>query len=126
MTDERLPIERMVEFSTALLSAWSLQSSTLWTTENPAAGHCGVTALVANDLFGGDIYKTRYGDVWHFYNVIDGHRHDFTKSQFAKPLSYSGVESDCEEAFGDTNAEQCAHLKEMVCRLLGAKFISHH
>ncbi len=114
MPDYSLSKDRFSEFSAALFRSWSLQSSSLWTAENPAAGHCGVTALVANDLFGGEICKTRYGNIWHFYNIIDGHRRDFTKSQFVTSLDYADVASDREEAFGDTNAEQYDHLKKAV------------
>lgn len=126
MSDDKLPKERMVEFQAVLPSAWSMQSSSLWTAENPASGHCGVTALVANELFGGDICKTRYGAIWHFYNVIDGQRQDFTESQFAEPLHYSDVASDREEAFGDTNAEQYTNLKRAVCELIDITPKSRH
>lgn len=122
MPDERLPKEHLAEFLAALFDAWSLQSSSLWTAENPAAGHCGVTALVANDMFGGKICKTPHGDVWHFYNLIDDQRLDFTESQFGKPLLYSDVASDRVEAFSDTNAKQYAHLRKAICRSLGAPY----
>lgn len=50
----------------ALLQSWSLQSSSKWTKDNPAKGQCGVTALVVNDLFGGEIMKTKLPGGWHF------------------------------------------------------------
>ncbi|PZN12624.1 MAG: hypothetical protein DIU69_02970 [Bacillota bacterium] len=37
---------------------WSKDTSSKYTPENPARGQCGVTALVANDLLGGEILKT--------------------------------------------------------------------
>lgn len=106
-------------FQRALPDCWSLESSSRWTQNNPALGQCGVTALVAHDLFGGDILKTPFEDMWHFYNRIDGQVHDFTQSQFAAPLDYGHLPSDREEAFGDTNASQYAHLKGAVFAALG-------
>lgn len=106
------------KFSQALEAAWSSQSSTLWTAENPAAGQCGVTALVASDQLGAEILKTRYGSIWHFYNRIDGKRHDFTQSQFDAPIVYDDLPSTRDEAFGDTNARQYAYLSDAVKQAL--------
>ena len=103
----------------ALFASWSLQSSSLWTAENPAVGHFGVTALVVNDLFGGGIYKTRYDDIWHFYNVINNQRYDFTESQFEQPLHYLDVVSSRAEAFCDTNTAQYAYLKKASYEIKG-------
>ncbi|WP_433664033.1 YunG family protein [Nocardia sp. CA-128927] len=40
-----------------------------WQPENPAWGHCDVTALVVNDIFGGELMV---GEVW-----LDGEQHGF-------------------------------------------------
>jgi hypothetical protein len=40
-----------------------------WEPGNPAWGHCDITALIVNDLFGGDLML---GEVW-----LDGERHGF-------------------------------------------------
>ncbi len=37
----------------ALIRSWSIETSSKWTTENPAKGQCGVTALVVQDIYGG-------------------------------------------------------------------------
>ena len=42
----------------ALLGAWSPATSGGWLNESPARGQCSVTALLLNELFGGDILKT--------------------------------------------------------------------
>jgi len=102
----------------ALRQSWSLESSTKWKAENPALGHCGVSALVAHDHLGGEILKTRYGDLWHFYNRIDGRIVDFTEDQFDSPVQYDHVPSDRDEAFGDTNAAQYGHLSVAVSAAL--------
>ena len=106
------------EFETALLNSWSLESSALWTKNTPAAGQCGVTALVANDVLGAEVLKTRYGDLWHFCNRLDGLRYDFTDSQFDAPIVYDDILSNREEAFGDTNASQYNYLRDAVVRHL--------
>lgn len=69
----------------ALRKAWSLKTAVQWTPENPASGQCNVTAAVINDLFGGEILRTRLPNVWHYYNRIEGGRVDFTDSLFSSP-----------------------------------------
>lgn len=38
----------------ALYKSWSSDSSSKWSQDNPAKGQCGVTALVVNDVLGGE------------------------------------------------------------------------
>ncbi len=102
----------------ALFSAWSLRSSSRWKLDNPALGQCGVTALVVHDHLGGKILKTRYGDLWHFYNFIADVPVDFTKSQFNEKINYDNVPSSREEAFADTNKEQYDYLRSTVDQVL--------
>lgn len=96
----------------ALRRSWSRASSSLFTPENPAAGQCGVSALVLNDRFGGEILKTLVDGRPHFYNRIDGRRHDLTREQFDAPPDYLDRPASREEALGDTSAEQYAHLSQ--------------
>ena len=104
----------IVKFSALLPRAWSLESSSKWTDDNPAKGQCGVTALVAHDRFGGDILKTSVGQSWHYYNRIDGHRIDFTASQFDPTIQYDDLPSNRNEAFSDTNQDQYRALSARV------------
>jgi hypothetical protein len=69
----------------ALDKAWSLETAKQWSKENPANGQCNVTAAVIQDLFGGEIWKTRLPGVWHYYNAFDGKRIDLTDTQFTRP-----------------------------------------
>ena len=69
----------------ALEKAWSLKTAKQWSAENPANGQCNVTSAVINDLFGGEVLRTRYPTVWHYYNRIKGKRYDLTDSQFVRP-----------------------------------------
>jgi len=102
----------------ALAASWGPGSSTLWTPERPVGGHCGVSTLVAHDHLGGEILKSRFGTIWHFYNRIDGKRVDFTECQFESPHDYCDLPSDRGEAFADTNAEQYACLSTAVSAYL--------
>ena len=89
-----------------LRRSWSPASSSLWKPENPALGQCGVTALLAQDRFGGTILKTEVGGRRHFYNRIDGRRIDFTAEQFDRPIDYRDVPSTREEALSDSSDDQ--------------------
>jgi hypothetical protein len=102
----------------ALLNSWSIESSSKWSSDNPAKGQCGVTALVINDLLGGEIRKTKLSDGWHFYNIINNKRYDFTATQFKDEIDYIDVASNREDAFYDTNRNQYAYLKQRVLNYL--------
>jgi [ribosomal protein S5]-alanine N-acetyltransferase len=93
---------------------WSLKSSSKWTIDNPAKGQCGVTSLVVQDILGGEIHKTSTFEGWHYYNVIQNRRYDFTESQFSKSVDYEDIPSNREEALLDTNLEQYNYLKNSV------------
>ncbi len=95
-----------------LKNCWCIQTSSLWTIDNPAKGQCGVTSLIINDYFDGTILKTFTVKGWHFYNYINGKRYDFTKSQFAHEIPYSDFASTRDEAFSDTNQDQYNILKK--------------
>ncbi|WP_033717952.1 YunG family protein [Bacillus cereus] len=107
-----------------LTKSWSIETSSKWTSENPVKGQCGVTALVVQDLYGGEIKKTKVGGVWHFYNLIDGKVLDFTETQFNEELNYMDVKSNREEAFADTNDKQYDILKEKIMKELKLSFDS--
>jgi hypothetical protein len=102
----------------ALFKSWSIETSSKWIPENPARGQCSVTALVINNLFGGEILKTLLPEGWHFYNRIDGKRYDFTDSQFDGPIDYMDVPSNRDEAMLDTSPRQYSVLKQNLLRHL--------
>ncbi len=67
-----------------------------WTEENKTLGQCSITAFLAQDIFGGEVYAmpTDNGGV-HCYNVVDGYTFDLTSEQFgerARTLCYEGNE----------------------------------
>ena len=110
----------------ALLNSWSIESSSKWKASNPALGQCGVTALVVQNHFGGEIYKTLIekpgrASLWHFYNRINNEYVDFTESQFDEPVLYDNLVSSRDEAYEDTNGDQYRCLNEAVDMYLGSK-----
>ena len=98
----------------ALYKSWSSDSSSKWSQDNPAKGQCGVTALIVNDLLGGEIRKTKLPEGWHFYNFINGKRYDLTVSQFKEDILYMDIPSNRNEAFSDTNEKQYNYFKQSV------------
>lgn len=118
---EKLDVdEQIFKLKNVLFDAWSLESSSKWSESNPAKGQCGVTSLVVNDWFGGEIRKTKTPEGWHFYNKINGKRYDLTESQFSTPIEYMDILSNREEAFLDTNENQYNYLRERVMMLIAA------
>jgi hypothetical protein len=105
---------RFVDLYARLRRSWSVDTGRHWHSDNPAAGQCGVTALVVHDELGGRIVKTEVNGAWHFYNVIDNGRVDFTMSQFDTPIAYDDIPSDRAEALNDTSAEQYQLLRRRV------------
>ena len=103
-----------VHFAERLKSAWSLETSSLWSPDSPARGQCGVTTLVAHDLFKGRILKTLLPAGPHFYNLIGGRRYDFTSIQFGSKIVYQDLASDREEAMADTSPEQYRALRRRL------------
>lgn len=84
---------RLTDIERAVRSSWSADTCTPefrphWTPENPARDQCGVTALVLNDLLGGELIR---GEVhvdgervdYHWWNRLGmGIEIDLTREQF--------------------------------------------
>ena len=78
----------------ALASSWSSETSadSGWNTDNPALGQCAVSALVVQDILGGELLRAivtldagtaRQSTVSHWWNRLgDGTEVDMTRSQF--------------------------------------------
>ncbi len=63
-----------------------------WSKNNKTKGQCSITAFLAQDIFGGEVYgiSLKDGSV-HCYNVVEGRVFDLTSEQFgegAKNLVY--------------------------------------
>jgi hypothetical protein len=105
-----MPLEE-TRVAAALLDSWSIETSGNWLPDNPASGQCNVTALLINELFGGEILKTPLPEGDHFYNRIDGERFDLTASQFDAPIDYLDVASNRDEALAGTSMAKYETLR---------------
>lgn len=108
----------------ALLESWSSDTGILFGhSAHPSYGQCAQTAIVIQDIFGGDILKLLWN--WegenkpqknHFYNMVDGEIYDFTIDQFdvegiKVAFHKKDIPSSIEEAMEETNVSQVAMLK---------------
>jgi hypothetical protein len=103
-----------IDLYQVLRRCWSVETSSKWLPENPARGQCSVTSLVVQDVFGGDILKTRVGPFWHFYNRIGNTRWDLTISQFDVPIPFDDLPAGRDEVLADTSPEQYQLLAHRV------------
>ncbi|MBO4366119.1 MAG: hypothetical protein J5843_00540, partial [Clostridia bacterium] len=54
-----------------------------WTENDPTVGQCSVTAFLAQDIFGGEVFGVPLGDGhFHCYNRVNGTVFDLTDAQF--------------------------------------------
>lgn len=86
---------QLADVERALRAGWSADTCSpddvaraAWSPDNPAWGHCDITALVVHDCFGGDLV---FGEVhldgeqqgYHWWNRLpDGAEIDLTREQF--------------------------------------------
>lgn len=87
------------QLQAALSKSWTQQTSknpVEWSTKNPARGQCAVSALIVQELLGGELQKVdtifNSKQEGHFRNVINGAVIDTTRSQY--PESQQFVESE--------------------------------
>jgi hypothetical protein len=58
-----------------------------WSYDRPEAGHCAVTALIVQDILGGELRRALVNGESHYWNRLeDGTIIDLTRSQFDAPL----------------------------------------
>lgn len=89
-----------------LLNIWSVNTCAprlrpKWSPENPTLGQCSITAFLAQDIFGGDVYGVKSESGIHCYNVVGGISFDLTSEQFgekAKDLDYTPILKQDREA----------------------------
>ena len=102
-----------------LSRSWSSQTPIQWKPDNPALGQSNVTSLLVEELFGGQILKTKLQEGFHFYNEINGHRYDFTDSQFTYQIEYDDIRSSREEAEQGITASEMKALRKAFQTLYG-------
>lgn len=120
-------IQTPLDLYDALSSIWCADTCaprmrSEWSEENRTLGQCSITAFLAQDIFGGEVYAmpTDNGGV-HCYNVIDGYIFDLTSEQFgerARTLNYEGNELQERESamhFGkEEKRQRYEYLKERL------------
>jgi len=70
----------------ALTQTWSMDKNVGSFSDKTSDTQSGVISQLIYDIFGGEILKTQYKESWHFYNLIDGERIDFSLSEINKSL----------------------------------------
>lgn len=111
----------------ALLPLWSADTCAPrmragWSGDNPTLGQCSITAFLAQDIFGGQVFGVPLGDGnYHCYNVVDGCVFDLTSEQFGTAaLEYRPFSGDPEQ-FRDVHFAK--KEKEERYRLLRARLL---
>ncbi len=72
----------------ALLKVWCPETCAPrmreeWSPENPTRGQCSITAFLAQDIFGGQVFGVPLEDGnFHCFNVVEGRSFDLTSEQF--------------------------------------------
>lgn len=88
LTDEFGSIKTPTDLYDALSEIWCANTCAPrmranWTKENKTLGQCSITAFLAQDIFGGEVYGIwRNGGNYHCYNVIGDTKFDLTSEQF--------------------------------------------
>ena len=60
-----------------------------WSESNPTCGQCSITAFLAQDIFGGEVYGVPNGDgSFHCFNKVGDAVFDLTSEQFGHPIEY--------------------------------------
>lgn len=92
ISDEYPGIETPIELYDALSEIWCADTCAprmrdRWTADNMTLGQCSITAFLAQDIFGGEVYGIlREGGNYHCYNVIGDCKFDLTSEQFGDEI----------------------------------------
>jgi hypothetical protein len=82
------------ELSVALTRGWSRTTSydpARWSENNSAWGQCAVSALIVQDLWGGELLLGKINGIEHYWNRLSENKEiDFTRSQFDHIESLEG------------------------------------
>lgn len=97
--DNEYGVSTALDLYEKLLNVWSVDTCAPrlrpeWSEDNKTLGQCSITAFLAQDIFGGDVYGVKTGSGIHCYNVVGDISFDLTSEQFgekAKELDYTPV-----------------------------------
>jgi hypothetical protein len=115
--------------SNAIRACWSARTSSIddWSPAVASRGQCAVTALLIQELFGGELLRAVVADESHYWNRLpDQTELDLTRDQFDRfDISGSVVERDRSYvlSFPDT-AERYALLRGLVLGALALDSVS--
>lgn len=119
-------MKRYESFKTALKDSWGKDTAYWkdaegWTKENPALGQCAITALLFNELYGGQIYSgVSNTGIVHYWNRKLGIKYDFTKQQFPSKTRFTNTKRWTREELLATGnvAERYELLRNRVLKLI--------
>jgi hypothetical protein len=103
-----------------LHGAWTRETSVQpddWTARTPSVGQCAVTALVVQDLLGGDLLRAVVDGGSHYWNRLpNGEELDLTRDQFSSfPDDIKGEVRSREYVLSNENTrDRYLTLKERV------------
>lgn len=108
--------------------AWSRETTNFWMPTNPAFGQCAVTALVVQDILGGELVRCMNGEVSHYYNIIMDQELDLTRKQFGtwEPRDFSAGDRTYMLSSYDTRARYLqlwANLDELMTDRMALPFM---
>lgn len=112
----------MRNFTERLRAAWRADTSFdhSWSEDNPALGHCAVTALAVQDEFGGDLLRAEIPGGSHYWNRLpDGSEVDLTAGQFERPIDRVNVETR-ERSYLLSNHDTATRYCVLKARMEGA------
>jgi hypothetical protein len=69
-------------------------------------GEDSLIPLVIHDVFGGEILKTHSDKYWHFYNMVDGERVDFSGTESPEKIennSFEDIPATVDETYGSVD-----------------------
>lgn len=114
----------------AVRASWSIETCDPvdrheWSSDNPARGQCGVTALVLSDLLGGVLLEAEVflgGEKveYHYWNRLPGGFDvDLTREQFTRGETFSAPREITPQAPGPEHAPGYVLLADRVRARLG-------
>lgn len=113
------------EVAQALRSSWNRETSYSpkeWSRKQPSSGQCAVTALVLQDLLGGDLIRARINGHEHYWIRLDGSDVDLTREQFGRIVSEEPLPPVSRQfvlSFPDTHRRYRALKKSVQVALRG-------
>lgn len=112
-----------------LSPAWTSETSSdaaHWSEGNRAWGQCAVTALIVQDMFGGELLRSKVENISHYWNRLpSGEEIDLTRQQFGETVVLQGIETRTREyvlGFPDTRRRYKTLLRRLA-RDAGTKVV---